>query len=160
MTETDFEARVTALTEDMYRVAASMLRSYHDRQDAVQECIWKAWRNLRFLRDDAAFRPWLMRILVNECKNIVRKSRRETPVEQLPDQPEKENAYDLRMRDESLHQALMRLPEKIRLTMVLFYLNGLSMRETASVLRVPTGTVKSRLNQGRKQLKKQLEGEA
>ena len=53
MTEADFEARVTALTEDMYRVAATLLRGHHDRQDAVQECIWKAWRNLRYLRDDA-----------------------------------------------------------------------------------------------------------
>lgn len=42
MTEADFEARVTALTEDMYRVAATLLRGHHDRQDAVQECIWKA----------------------------------------------------------------------------------------------------------------------
>ena len=63
------------------------------------------------------------------------------------------------LRDEGLHQALMRLPEKIRLTMVLFYLDGFSQREICGILRVPAGTVKSRLNQGRKQLKKQLESE-
>ena len=80
MTEADFEARVTALTEDMYRVAATLLRGHHDRQDAVQECIWKAWRNLRYLRDDAAFRPWLMRILINECRNLARRTRGEVPI--------------------------------------------------------------------------------
>ena len=87
MTEADFEARVTALTEDMYRVAATMLRGHHDRQDAVQECIWKAWRNLRYLRDDAAFRPWLMRILINECRNLARRTRGEVPTDEIPDRP-------------------------------------------------------------------------
>ena len=87
MTEADFEARVTALTEDMYRVAATLLRGHHDRQDAVQECIWKAWRNLRYLRDDAAFRPWLMRILINECRNLARRTRGEVPTDEIPDRP-------------------------------------------------------------------------
>ena len=159
MTEADFEARVTALTEDMYRVAATLLRGHHDRQDAVQECIWKAWRNLRNLRDDAAFRPWLMRILINECRNLARRTRGEVPTDEIPDRPQAEDAYEQRLRDEGLHQALMRLPEKIRLTMVLFYLDGFSQREICGILRVPAGTVKSRLNQGRKQLKKQLESE-
>ena len=46
MTEFEFEQQVTALTQKMYRVSASLLRSPQDRQDAVQECVWKAWRKL------------------------------------------------------------------------------------------------------------------
>ena len=114
---------------------------------------------LRYLRDDAAFRPWLMRILINECRNLARRTRGEVPTDEIPDRPQAEDAYEQRLRDEGLHQALMRLPEKIRLTMVLFYLDGFSQREICGILRVPAGTVKSRLNQGRKQLKKQLESE-
>ena len=98
MTEADFEARVTALTEDMYRVAATLLRGHHDRQDAVQECIWKAWRNLRYLRDDAAFRPWLMRILINECYNVKRAHRRISPMAELPERPAPVDAGGGRLR--------------------------------------------------------------
>lgn len=83
MKQTEFEERVTAMTDDMYRVAAGMLFRYADRQDAVQECIWKAWRQLDRLRDESAFRPWLMRILVNECRNLQRKSKREVAAEYI-----------------------------------------------------------------------------
>ena len=70
MTEFEFEQQVTALTQKMYRVSASLLRSPQDRQDAVQECVWKAWRKLPQLRDESLFNAWIMRILVNECKRL------------------------------------------------------------------------------------------
>ena len=56
MTEFEFEQQVTALTQQMYRVSASLLRSPQDRQDAVQECVWKAWRQLPQLRDESLFK--------------------------------------------------------------------------------------------------------
>lgn len=155
MKQTDFEERVTAMTDDMYRVAAGMLFRYADRQDAVQECIWKAWRQLDRLRDESAFRPWLMRILVNECRNLQRKGKHEVAAEYI-EISSLENAYDDCTRDEILHDAMQKLPEKMRLTLILYYMDGFSIQETARILRIPEGTVKSRLRIGRMRLKEML----
>ena len=155
MNQTNFEERVTAMTEDMYRVAAGVLFRYADRQDAVQECIWKAWRQLDKLRDEAAFRPWLMRILVNECRNLQRKAKREVTAEYI-EISSSENAFDHYDRDEMLHEALHKLPEKMRLTLILHYMDGFTIGETAKILRIPEGTVKSRLRIGRMRLKEML----
>ncbi len=158
MTETEFERRVIDMTDDMYRVTATLLHRYHDRQDAVQEAICKAWKNLSRLRDEEKFRAWLMHILVNECRALWRSSR-ETPQAEPPDIPDQRDAYENAFRDDELHKAIMTLPEKIRLTIVLFYMDGFSQREIAQTLRVPEGTVASRLNQGRKRLKALLKRE-
>ena len=157
MTEFEFEQQVTALTQKMYRVSASLLRSPQDRQDAVQECVWKAWRKLPQLRDESLFKAWIMRILVNECKRMHRAHWREVAVEEI--EIEQPDGVDNRLRDEVLHSAVMQLPEKLRLAVTLFYIDGFSMRETAQILRCPEGTVKQRLHRARTALRILLEEE-
>ena len=157
MTEFEFEQQVTALTQQMYRVSASLLRSPQDRQDAVQECVWKAWRKLPQLCDESLFKAWIMRILVNECKRMHRAHWREVAVEEI--EIEQPDGVDNRLRDEVLHSAVMQLPEKLRLAVTLFYIDGFSMRETAQILRCPEGTVKQRLHRARTALRILLEKE-
>ena len=157
MTEFEFEQQLTALTQQMYRVSASLLRSPQDRQDAVQECVWKAWRKLPQLRDESLFKAWIMRILVNECKRMHRAHWREVAVEEI--EIEQPDDVDNRLRDEVLHSAVMQLPEKLRLAVTLFYIDGFSMRETAQILRCPEGTVKQRLHRARTALRILLEKE-
>ncbi|QUA52766.1 RNA polymerase sigma factor [Aristaeella lactis] len=157
MTEFEFEQQVTALTQQMYRVSASLLRSPQDRQDAVQECVWKAWRKLPQLRDESLFKAWIMRILVNECKRMHRAHWREVAVDEI--EIEQPDGVDNRLRDEVLHSAVMQLPEKLRLAVTLFYIDGFSMRETAQILRCPEGTVKQRLHRARTALRILLEKE-
>ena len=157
MTEFEFEQQVTALTQKMYRVSASLLRSPQDRQDAVQECVWKAWRKLPQLRDESLFKAWIMRILVNECKRMHRAHWREVAVEEI--EIEQPDGVDNRLRDEVLHSAVMQLPEKLRLAVTLFYIDGFSMRETAQILRCPEGTVKQRVHRARTALRILLEKE-
>lgn len=158
MTEAAFEEQITALTQDMYRVTCGLLQNEHDRQDAVQECIWKAWRNLPRLRDESLFKTWLMRILVNECKSIWRRSRREVVADPHEIAWEQED-YTRCLQDEALHSAVMELPEKLRIAVTLYYMDGLSLKETAHALRIPVGTVKSRLNQAKNKLKVKLDRE-
>ena len=157
MTEFEFEQQVTALTQQMYRVSASLLHSPQDRQDAVQECVWKAWRKLPQLRDENLFKAWIMRILVNECKRMHRAHWREVAVEEI--EIEQPDGVDNRLRDEVLHSAVMQLPEKLRLAVTLFYIDGFSMRETAQILRCPEGTIKQRLHRARTALRIMLEKE-
>ena len=157
MTEFEFEQQVTALTQQMYRVSASLLRSPQDRQDAVQECVWKAWRKLPQLRDESLFNAWIMRILVNECKRLCHSHWREVTVEEI--EIEQPDGMDNRLRDEALHTAVMQLPEKLRLAVTLYYIDGFSLRETAHILHCPEGTVKQRLHRARTTLRVLLDEE-
>jgi len=75
MTDEAFAKAILALTETMYRVCYAQLRQQADREDAVQEALKKAWEKRRTLRDESAIKPWMLRILMNECRNIQRKNR-------------------------------------------------------------------------------------
>ena len=136
----------------LYPVACAILDSETDRRDALQETALRAWEHRRSLRNEAYFKTWVTRIAVNVCRDILRKSRRVTPVETLPDTPAPETPRELYATIESL-------PERLRLPLVLHYLEGYSVEETARVLGLPSGTVKFRLHEARKALRIELDGE-
>ena len=143
------EEKVRVLGTRMYRVASALLRTDADRQDAMQQALQRAWEKRHSLRDTSKFDGWLMRILINECRNIQRGQHRLVPMDQLPDSPTP--APDLDLQD-----AVERLPDKQRLCVVLHYLEGLPIQEIAAMLRLPQSTVRGRLMQARKALKLQL----
>jgi RNA polymerase sigma-70 factor (ECF subfamily) len=121
-----------------------------DTDDVVQEAFVKAYRALGGFRDGASFRPWLLRIVANETRNVVRargrRSRREelaAPLDVVLDPAEQ--AVSLERRTELL-KAVRALPEQMRLVVTCRYLLDLDEQETAAVLGWPRGTVKSRLH--------------
>ena len=150
MTNDEFAERIVGMTQTLYRVCYAMLPQAADREDAVQECLKKAWEKRGSLRDERYLQTWVIRILINECHNIQRRAKREAPAEALPDRPAPEGA------DRELHDALLKLETKLRLPIVLHYMEGYSVAEIARMLRLPAGTVKSRMLRGRKALKDML----
>lgn len=153
MTRVDFIRRVRGCERRLYRVARTMLPSEADCEDAVQEALLKAWARLDALREEAYFETWLMRILINQCKTFYRRRSR-AEVELTEDIPGPETG------DPSLLEALMKLPEKARVALELHYIEGYDVKACARMLAVPEGTVKWRLHQGRKLLKRELGEEA
>ncbi len=152
MTKDDFAARVQAMQGTLYRVACAYLNADCDRGDAVQEAILKAWQALSSLREEAYFETWLTRILIRECANIQRRQKRVLPVAAVPDRPSPpEDTQD------DLKTALLKLPERMRIPVVLFYMEGYDVEEIARVMRIPKGTVCSRLARAREQLKEAME---
>lgn len=147
MTNEDFATRIVAMQGTLYRVTCSLLREHADREDAVQSAIEKAWRKLPSLRDETRLKPWVVRILVNECYAILRHQKRELPVENIPDGPAPEGS------DPDLYRFFTNLPDTLKLTMVLHYVEGYEVKEIAQILRIPAGTVKSRLMRGREKIK-------
>lgn len=143
MTEQEFADRVMAAEDRMYRVSTSLLRRMCDREDAVQSAIEKAWRQKHRLRSEGAFEGWLMRILINECYALLRKSKREVPSDTLP---ERETAEDARP---DVYRMFTEMDKKYRLVMTLHYAEGYRVDEISRMLRLPQGTVKSRLYRGR-----------
>jgi len=150
----EFAERVHAMQERLYRMTYGQLREEQDRRDAVQEAILKAWQSRERLRDPAYFETWLIRILINECHNIQRAGRRLVPVEKLPEKPYVEK--NMEGSDADLREAVLALPMKLRLPVMLHYIEGYTTEETGRILHVPAGTVRSRLKKARELMKKAL----
>ena len=136
----------------LYRIACAFLRSEADRQDAMQETALKAWQNRRRLREERFFKTWVTSIMVNECRSILRKSKRTIVTDTLPDKPAQETCnLETRMMLESL-------PEKQRIPLILHYLEGFSLEEIALVQGASVGIVKYRMHQARKKLRVEWNG--
>ena len=156
MDREEFAGRVKAMDARLYRIACGQLRDHADREDAVQEAVLKAWKGRNRLRTREYFETWLIRILINECRNIQRTGKRMIPTDSWPE-PE----ADPRMpeKDRELREAIRELDERLRTPVILYYIEGYDTRETARILRLPHGTVCGRLKRAREALKEYLSGE-
>ena len=153
MTSDEFAKRIVAMMQPLYRVSYTQLSQSCDRDEAVQECLCKAWQKRHQLKDERYMQTWVIRILINECRNIQRKRGRELPLNELPERVAPEGT------DYELHGALFSLDELLRLPLMLYYVEGYSVGEIAKMLRWPQGTVKSRMRRGRQELKKNMYSE-
>lgn len=148
-----FIASAQAMERSMYCIARSYLRCEADCEDALQNALLRAWEKRSTLREERYFRTWLTRILINSCKETLRRQRRESPSADFPEAAAPQGG------DPALWESLRALDEKYRVIVVLHYRDGYSVREIASILRVPESTVKTRLFRARQQLKFLLERE-
>ena len=143
--------RMREAETSLYHVACAILSSEADRRDDMQETALRACEHRRTLRNEAYFKTWVTRIAVNVCRDLIRRSKRVIPVSEMPEGPAQEPPSELYMTIEGL-------PEKLRLPLVLYYLEGFSVEETARTLGLPSGTVKFRLHEARKALRVELDG--
>lgn len=153
MDKEEFTRAVLEYESTLYRVAKSMLGSEADCADAAQNALLRAWEKQHTLRDTAYFKTWLTRILINECRAMLRQRARFAPLEE--EAAEGEIAPE---RDSGLYEAVMGLDVKYRVPFVLYYIEGFRTGEIASMLKLPEGTVKTRLRRAREILRTELEG--
>ena len=149
----EFAERVEAMQGALYRVAYGLLLNRADCADAVQDALLRAWEKRRTLKDEAFFGTWLTRILINECYAVLRRRKTALPIDALPEPAAPPDA------DPALHDAIARLDEKLRLPIVLYYMEGYAVKDIARMLRLPAGTVKTRLAKARALLRLQLSDE-
>ena len=145
-----FSRQVTAMQTSLYRVAASYLRGEADRLDAVSEAIARAWEKRGTLRDERYFKTWMTRILIRECIPITRCQKRAVPVETLPEQISDDAAYD---RVNLLRWGLEQLPQRQRTMIVLHYMEGYDVNETARIIGTTKGAVCAGLSRARDTLR-------
>ncbi len=154
MDKQSFERRVTACTERLHKIALTMLTVEADCADAVQETLVRAWMHLDRMKQPEYFETWLCRILINECKRILKKRARHATAD-LP-----ESLAAQAPPDPALWHALRQVPVAYRLPLALHHVEGYSVAECAQLLSLPQSTVKWRIHQGKKALKTLLgEGE-
>ena len=135
----------------LYRMAASILRSPPDAEDAVQDAVLVAWERLGTLRDPSAFRMWMMVILSNSCRTMLRKKKRIVLSQEVePQQAQTDDTARM------LWEAVLALDERMRLPIVLHYYEGFSIEEIAVIVRAPKGTVAARMSRARERLKREL----
>lgn len=129
-------------------------------QDAVQESWIKLSQQLRKLKDPRAFRSWLYRSVRWSCIDLVRKQpRNEQPLSEFDDLAAPCNIEHKESQHSSLLVHINKLPPLEKQAIYLFYLNEMTIAEISIILEIATGTVKSRLNRARNNLRALLEQE-
>lgn len=147
-----FDALFTRHRHFVYSVCYRVLGTREDAVDATQSAFIRAYRALRGFRGDAAFRSWLYRIAINECRAALRRKRRARP-ENL--QPEWQTDCQEPAEDHpEVHRALLQLPIDLRAPLVLFYFQGISGRELAQSLGCSEGAARVRLHRARAAFKR------
>lgn len=156
----------------LYRIARQIVGD--EAEDAVQDCLLKAFQKADQLRADTSAAAWLTAILVNGCRDRLRANAR-TPVQIEFGEVEEFSLYrkiayeDPFPYSDSLHldflgefgvedvrAVLVEIPDIYRIPMVLVYMNGFLAREVAEMLDAPLGTVLARLHRGRKLFEKRM----
>ncbi|MEG0874380.1 MAG: RNA polymerase sigma factor [Clostridiales bacterium] len=155
MDKNTFTDKILEAETTLYHIAKTFFINDKDCEDAVQNGILKAYEKLDSLKDERFFKTWLVRILINECYYMKRWEKPTVPYEESL---KNEIIYSEHNYSE-LYQAIQELPPRIRITIVLYYVEGYSVNEIKDILKIPGGTVKSRLSKGRKLLKIKLESE-
>jgi RNA polymerase sigma-70 factor (ECF subfamily) len=158
----EFETRIAETGTLAYRVAFSVLRNSEDAEDVAQEAFAKAYRRFRQLRDRDRFRAWLVRMTwrmaINRTRSERRRMARESAAELTSSGgPSPMQSVIERERAERLWRAIDALPEKLRIVIVLAAIEEHDLRQIATLLRLPEGTVKSRLFLARQRLKELLQ---
>lgn len=145
-----FVALIQENTQDMYKVARSILHNEEDVADALQETITVCFEKIHTLEKPQFFKTWLTRILINQCTNIIRKGQREQTSDTYVFEIGSTEQID---HWEFLH-ILQELDEKYRLVIILYYVQEFRIKEIASLLGLTETAVKSRLKRGREKLRK------
>ena len=143
-----FAILVDAVAGRQLGAARLIVRDLELAHDATQDALVRAWRDLPGLREPDRFDAWLHRLTVNSCLDLLRRKRRratEIQIDDLDLAGPPDPAAGIADRD-ALDQALALLDVDSRAVVVLHYYLGLPISEVAVALRIPSGTVKSRLS--------------
>ena len=155
MTKEKLGALIIDSERHMYVTARSILSEDEDCADAIQETIVKAFSKINSLKQDAYAKTWLIRILINECYNVLRQKSRQIPMDVEGEMAAKAPVEPKDYSD--LYRAVSQLQEDLRMPVVLYYGEDFSVREIAQVLEIFEGAVQKRLARARQKLKRLLE---
>ncbi|MNW25481.1 RNA polymerase sigma factor SigV [compost metagenome] len=149
-----FSALMNMHYHRLYRIARAYLRDEEDTLEVIQEATYRAYSKLKSLRKPEMFGSWITRILLNCCAREYRHRQKFRP---LPMQDLHEQGSWDHPEDPDLAAAIDALSHDHKQVIILSYFEGLSLTETAVILGIPAGTVKSRLHRALGQLRKQLD---
>lgn len=166
-----FAELIDRYQDKIFTIINAQVQSREDALDLTQEVFIKAHRNLPKFREDCVFYTWLYRIALNGCIDFSRRRKRGQDPYSLDDEVLAEVGFEptdervavdptrslenKALRD-ALNKAIQGLPETLRLAIVLHDIEGMAQKEIAEIMRCPLGTVKSRIQRARYELRARL----
>ncbi len=139
--------------QGMYKVAKSYLHHEEDAADAMQETILTCFEKLDTLKEPQYFKTWMIRILINKCKDILQKNRELCLIEEMPET----ESHDMAQENFEFMELLHSIEEKYRTILILYYVEGFKIREIAELLDMNEHTVKTRLVRARKKFARECQ---
>lgn len=148
----------------LYGLCRTLCANSFDADDLYQDTWLKVMKNISRYDPARPFEPWVTKICVNTYRNTLRRWMRSPIFDGFSTSEEKFAVLDAIASPETpdhtdLRQAIDRLPEKLRVTVILFYFQDMEIHQVAQILDIPPGTVKSRLSKARQRLKEVLTDE-
>ena len=154
-----FESLALPHTNDLFRMASSLLRNRTDAEDAVQECLLQAWKSFGRFEPGTNCRAWLYKILFHVVSHQRRKGSRLWLAEDpqiLEDTLVAKTEVPEHLTDQEILGALRRMPQRYAEVVLLADVQEFSYKEIQTTLSIPIGTVMSRLSRGREYLRAEL----
>ncbi|MCZ8537462.1 sigma-70 family RNA polymerase sigma factor [Paenisporosarcina quisquiliarum] len=137
--------------EGLYRTAFAFLRNEHDALEAMQEVIYRAYKNMHKVKEPSYVKTWLTRIMMNYCQDQLKKKKRFTINETLNEISIDDGTVQL-----ELQEALKKLSEQEQQLVYMKYFQDTKIKDIAVMENIPEGTVKSRLHKILKTLRQHL----
>ena len=157
-----FEQLVVAYRDQVFRLALRMCGSEADADEVAQEAFLSAWRALPNFRGESQFSTWLYQLTTHAAIDLMRREKRQitaddiTEVSAADPAPSPQQQAEQSEQREIVRNAILQLAPEQREVVVLRFMEELSYEEIGAVLKLPSGTVKSRLNRAKAQLKEIL----
>ena len=148
----------------LYGLCITLCADRFDADDLYQDTWLKAYRKFNLYNTEKPFEAWVTGICVNTYRDYLRKKKIRDLFDIFDTNDEKDKFLNdipdkVKADYTELHWAINKLPEKLRVTIILFYFYDMKEKQVAESLGIPVGTVKSRLNQAKKSLRKELSDE-
>ena len=151
-TEEDLKVTINTYADVLYRICFMMLRNSYDAEDVVQNTFIKYYQSDSEFDSDMHKKSWLIKVAVNECKDQIRFRKRHPTIsmDEYTEIAQSDDASD----HKDILEALMKLPQKFRIVMTLYYAEEYKVKEIAEILHTNESVIKKRLQKGRNLLQK------
>lgn len=150
-----FEKLIMSVQNDLYRISKTRLKNEDDVNDAIQNTVIKTYKYIKKLHNPQYFKTWIIRILFNECNNIIKQNSRYRKIEE---KYEAEKSFESNS-DYSLEELIENLNETEQIILNLYYREGYSYKEIGYILKTNLNTIKSKMLRAKEKLKKQYYNE-
>jgi len=145
-----FERLIEEHKYTLYRVARTRLHCEEDIEDVFQETIIKAYKGIINLRKEEYFKTWIIRIMINECNNVVRKRKDVLYIdEDIAENIQSEVPGD----NIEIFDLISSLEEDLKMVTLLYFYEDMPQKDIAKLLSIPNGTVRSRLSRAKEKLR-------
>ena len=153
-----FTELIKVIEKELYLIAKTKLNNDDDIGDALQETIFKSYRNIKKLRDNSLFKTWVVRILINECNNIY-KRRKKYIISYEGKEMENYIALDDEDGNIEFENLIKNLDSDEKLILTLYYCFKYTIKEISKITKIKENTIKGKIVRSRNKIRRRLEEE-